>query len=933
MAVPRVERACLLAAALLAACAAPHAPRVPEPPTLKSLAGREVAVQPDDGVPSTPERAARAYQDFLRAAPRDPQRQQALRRLGDLEMDRIDARIAAGVADAADYRTAIARYQEFLKTYPNDPGNDRVLYQMARAYDLSGELEKALATLDRLVEGYPRSRHYDEAQFRRGEMLFALRQYGRAEQAFAATLSAGADTPYYERALYMHGWSLFKQGKLQEALHSFFTLFDIKLGDKGDADLAHLPDLTRADREVIEDTFRVTSLALEGLQGAATIPQYMNSPTRRGYEFRVYEQLGELYLKQDRIKDAADTFAAFALRQPQHARAPVMQARVIDIYALAGFQTLALEAKKNYVAHYGVGSEFARANPQAWQANLPRVRRHLEELARHYHAAAQKSRQREDYQEAVRWYRAYLQAFPDDPQAAQNRFLLAELLFEDARFAEATQEYEAAAYGYPPHAKSADAGYAALLAYAELERRAASSQRAPILRAAVDSALRFAAAFEGDARVVPVLTDAAEKLYALQDLERAAAIAQQVVALQPPPAQRERRVAWTVIAHTAFEREQFERAERAYLEVLTLVPEKDPLRGALQERLAAAVYKQGEAARGKGALREAVGHFMRVAAVAPASAVRATAQYDAAAALLALQDWDAAARLLEDFRSRFPKHPLQEEVSGKLAVAYVERGQWARAAAEFERLVGTQRDAQLARAGLWQAAELYEKARQRPAAAKAYERYLAQYPQPLEAAVEARYRLARLAREDGNTARELHWMREVQRADAMAGAARTDRTRYLAALATLTLAQPVVEEYRKVALVEPLKQTFKLKKTKFEQALKAYAAAAEYGVAEVTTAATFHTAELYHDFGRALLSSQRPKRLSKLELEQYNVMLEEQAFPFEEKAIELHEVNARRTASGIYDEWVKRSFASLARLRPARYAKVEVSEATVDAIR
>ena len=74
--------------------------------------------------------------------------------------------------------------------------------------------------------------------------------------------------------------------------------------------------------------------------------------------------------------------------------------------------------------------------------------------------------------------------------------------------------------------------------------------------------------------------------------------------------------------------------------------------------------------------------------------------------------------------------------------------------------------------------------------------------------------------------------------------------------------------------------------------------AADYGVAEVTTAATFHTAALYQDFGKAMLASQRPKKLSKAELEQYNVMLEEQAFPFEEKATELHEVNATRAADG-----------------------------------
>ena len=53
------------------------------------------------------------------------------------------------------------------------------------------------------------------------------------------------------------------------------------------------------------------------------------------------------------------------------------------------------------------------------------------------------------------------------------------------------------------------------------------------------------------------------------------------------------------------------------------------------------------------------------------------------------------------------------------------------------------------------------------------------------------------------------------------------------------------------------------------------------------------------------MNSQRPKGLKKDELEQYNVMLEEQAFPFEEKAIEVHEINARRTANGVYDASVK----------------------------
>ena len=181
--------------------------------------------------------------------------------------------------------------------------------------------------------------------------------------------------------------------------------------------------------------------------------------------------------------------------------------------------------------------------------------------------------------------------------------------------------------------------------------------------------------------------------------------------------------------------------------------------------------------------------------------------------------------------------------------------------------------------------------------------------------------------------REFALMREIRDADQRAGAARTDRTRTLGGLAALALTQPTLDDYRKVALVEPLARQLKLKKAKMETVLQAYAQASEYGVPEVVTAATFHTAALYQDFGKALLQSQRPKGLKKPALEQYNVMLEEQAFPFEEKATELHEVNARRAVSGLYDEWVKKSFTALRELRPVRYGKNERSEGAIDAIR
>jgi TolA-binding protein len=922
----------------VAACTSTRPSAPPEAPTLKSLASRSITLTPDPGIPANEQKAIAAYRDFLKAAPRAPQRAEIMRRLGDLEMDSADAAAAESSGGAPDYRAAIARYLDYLNDYPQSPGNDRVLYQLARAYEQSGALEDSLKILDTLVGEYPQTMYRDEAEFRRGEMLFTLRDYARAEQAYATVLQGNWSTPFHDRALYMQGWSLFKQGRLDEALYPFFAVLDLKFANADarsqyDGSLESVTGFTRADRELVEDTFRVTSLCLANLQGAASIPAYITTPQRRAYEFRVYEQLGELYLKQERVKDAADTFAALARRNPQHAQAPLIQARVIAIYQQAGFANMALDAKKEYVERYGVDSDFRKANASGWARVLPILKSSLAELARHYHASAQKTKSSADYQEAVRWYRSYLASFPDDPQAAQNNFLLAELLYEDQHYAEAAVEYEKSAYRYPHHAKSADAGYAALLAYAALEKGASGDDAVAIRRTSVENGLRFATAFPDDPRVSAVLTNAADKLYALHDSERAASVSQLVLALKPPADAKQRRVAWTIVAHTAFDAGAFDRAEQGYSAVLALTPEQDPARKDLVERLAASVYKQGERARVAGKLADAVVHFNRVATLVPTSTIRATAQYDAAATQIAMKNWDAAIRNLEDFRTRYPRHPLQDEVSNKLAAAYLERGQWAKAAAEFERFAATRTDPKQVRTAIWQSAELYEKAGAQAAAGKGYERYLKQFPAPLEAAIEARYRLAGIARQDGDSAREAAYMKAIFQADQGGGAARTDRTRYLGATAALALAEPGYVAYRKIALVEPLNKTLKRKKAKMEEVLKAYTLAADYGVADVTTAATFHIAGLYQDFGKALMTSQRPRKLSRTELEQYDLMLEEQAYPFEEKAIEIHEINARRTRDGLYDAWIKKSFAALEELQPVRYRKAERSEGAINAIR
>ena len=139
--------------------------------------------------------------------------------------------------------------------------------------------------------------------------------------------------------------------------------------------------------------------------------------------------------------------------------------------------------------------------------------------------------------------------------------------------------------------------------------------------------------------------------------------------------------------------------------------------------------------------------------------------------------------------------------------------------------------------------------------------------------------------------------------------------------------------YRAVALKEPLKKNLALKKKFMKAAIKGYNDAAAYKVSGVTTQATFRIGAIYSDFSQALMASQRPRNLNADELEQYEILLEEQAFPFEEKSIEVHENNAVRIADGLYDDWVRKSMSALAELMPVRYAKEERGEDFVAALK
>ena len=926
----------LIAGELVMGAAAASDRQIKPTGTLKDLDGRSVAVEPDKAVTAQPDQAAQQYRKFLELNQGDPRlRAEAMRRLGDLQLEADDAAKAGEQPQLspAQLKEAIQLYESLLTAYPDFVRNDTVMYQLARAYESSGQPDRALAVLDRLVAKYPNTQWLAEAQFRRGEILFSAGRYPLAEQAYASVLARGENSGYYDQSLYKHGWSLFKQARSDESTASFLKVLDRVLAPQ--ATLRERDSLSRPEREISDDAFRALAITFSDLDGPQTLDRVLMQRGDPVYAHLLYEALGNLYIEKERYQDAALAFEAFAKRRPDDRYAPSLQAHSIEAYQKGGFASLVVAGKQAFVERYAFGSPFWANRTVAEAPEVAaQLKANLKDLAQYYHAQAQKTKKPEDFAAASRWYSAFLQSFPDDPETPATRYLLAEALFDGGRFADAVREYEFTAYQYPPHPKSAQAGYAALVGYQKLQPALKGAEAQAWHRKAIESELMFANSFPEHAQSSVVQAKAAEELFALNDFDRTIEVTRQILERKPPVDAKQQRLANTLMAHSLFDRGRFAEAEKAYVRVLPFLAANDPDQAAITERIAASIYRQAEAKQTAGDQQAAVDDYLRVVTLAPGAKVRANAEFDAATALLNMKQWDRAAQVLEGFRRSHPDHELTPEVTRKLAVAYLEGGRAAEAAAEFERIAARREEsAEVRRAALWQAAELYQKANNTSAAMRVYAAYVMQFPAPLDAAMDARQHLADAAEIAHDNAVRTHWLQEIIAADKAAGNARSARSRYLAARAVLVTAEPIAAAFNNIKLTAPLKRSLKEKREAMEKVLAAYGKALDYNVAEVTTAATFAMAESYRQLAADLIASERPKNMDADAAEQYSVLLEEQAFPFEEKAIQLHEANARRTSEGIYDPWVQRSFEALAKLKPARYAKAEIGEDYVPALR
>lgn len=980
-----------IAISLMAGCATPpaEAPATPlvnknrfSGATLADLEGRDIVIETGEIAPQSAEEALGNYQTALTLF-RDPNdRLETLRRMAELTMqssmtrdlsgegspsragsdvvaqseseEQLYERFMQGIATARDglpghmsatrktpskvaaidYAQAVKLYEQLLQGAQPGPDRAEAYYELAKAYDLNGQREESVSTLRKLVYEYPGSSRLTEAQFRIAEYEFSTGKYAAAADSYATVYKAEDNDEFRDQALYKQAWSLYKASDYEAAQPLFFQVIEEwqpKLADTNNAQAANA-------HKLLEDTFNIISLGFIQQEGAKSVDAYFKKIGPKVYVSDVYMNLGQAYLGKRLYRNAAETFDYFVAKYPSDPRAPEFSTATIKAYQDGGFPSEVIPAKENFVKHYNTSSEFwAKADERTRQDILPLLQSHIIDLAKHQHAVAQKSQKPEDYLKAANWYRQHLSLNPPEPEALTINQLLAEALFAARSFDDAIVEFEKTAYNYPSNTKASESAYFALLGYLEQEKdiaaRPADAQKDWWNRR-VASTHKYAGKFPADKNTPLVLQGLTNDQIANKDLEGAMKTASLILQLNPPAPEAIQKESWMVIADGEFDLGRPEAAEFAYGKVLAYPDLDAAQRKKYQERLTASVYKQAEKLRDSKDVDGAVAAYKRAASVATDIKFKAGAEFDAATMYLNAERHAEAIPLLVAFRVNFPDNELNETIPEKLALSYEKTGQLDKAATEYEGISARHQKSnpELSRQALITAAEMFDKSGRVDESLRVYRKYITTFPKPVDVNMETQFKLHTAYAKQGNTVESENMLRELSRSYDRAGAENTARTSYLGAMAKFRLSRPVYDEFAAISLKQPLKQSLARKRQAMQKALEAYSKVSAMGVAEFTTASNYQIAEIYRKLAADLMASERPKGLNALELEQYGILLEEQATPFEDKALELYVANANLAKQNIYDDFVRQSFDALAKLSPGRYNKREQSETYVDVI-
>jgi len=876
-----------------------------------------------------------AYINYLKHASKsDLSRADALNRLAAIEFKLSEELLLSSATEEAETKLAndklnrtIELLETSIKDYPKAKHNDVTLYQLAKAYDQKGEYEQTHQALKKLVKGYPKSSYYLEAQFRLAEYAFSAKKYLLAEDKYTEIIIAKDNSVFYEKSLYKRGWARFKQEFYIEAADDFVQAINYN-------DFQQYEQLSASKQSLFDEYFRAMGLSFSYLGGAEPLNLYFQQTEHVNNLYYVYSSLSDTFLKQQRYNDSVSTLNSYINQYPNSEFSAQASLKVVDIWKKAGFVEQRKAAFEQFYKGYQPKNTYWDNKKSRYKKRYEMIflalKEHILIETATYHSQYQKSKLLVDFTRAKRWYKNYLTHFSAYSRQDNIHFLFASLYLQHGDQALAFEHYKLAGFDEQIITNKEAAYQVITLADQLLSQTKNTKEQAIWLNKLIEVSILYAQQYPTDKQTIKVIARASDAAYSNKRFVATIDLAELVISDKSTKLINSINI---VKAHAYFQTKQYRAAENSYLALVKNDQLSSKDKYSATEGLALAIFYQGSSAAEQKALPQAIEHYARISQVVPKTTTAASGLFDAIALSIQSEQWLSAIDYIKRFRRLYPNHKNSNDIAKKLSVAYLNSKQDIAAANELEQLSKGENSKEYKMASLLKAADLYQTNNDIPSAVRSLKKYIKTYPQPFMPAFESMYKLTQLYVATNMLNKSLFWQKKILSVDKKTpNTEKNTRSKLITSSAALALAHQENRRFSKVKLVSPLKKNLKRKKQSMQASVNYYARASSYGVAETATEATYAIATIYNDFSQALLTSEVPKHLNEDEKEQYLFLLEDQAFPFEEKAIEFYEVNLVYTQDDIFDGWIAKSHQALQRLFPTRYKREPKIEEVINVL-
>ena len=221
-------------------------------------------------------------------------------------------------------QNALKLYEKVMTEYPTYERNDEVLFYLGYNEYEAGNKKKAVNHYWQLIKRFPKSRLVPDSYLQLGEHFFNNNSVIKAQKAYQRA-TASKEPRIYNYALYKLAWCDYNVqeyaagiGKLKKVIRKSEVATDKRsIQLKGEA----LGDLARFFSYVDE-----TDTAYAYFKKKSDVKTAIRYTTR----------LGALFHEQGKWPLEIDTYRLLIKKHPMHARAPYLQASVVEAYSKMG---------------------------------------------------------------------------------------------------------------------------------------------------------------------------------------------------------------------------------------------------------------------------------------------------------------------------------------------------------------------------------------------------------------------------------------------------------------------------------------------------------------------------------------------------------------------------------------------------------------------